>query len=521
MLHAYWIMNIGLMISFSLCVTLLRFTQQRLDQKEQLHLARFTLTNVLLAGLLIPFLLQFIPNNTTSVWQPLVHQMKSNALTHLTPTLITVADSSQFKRFSLDEIVVFTVIIAMTIGGMRYFRNLIYLYRLKQNSYCYHAIKHARIMLSDTISTPFCFGLGLKAFIVLPAELLLHPAHLKWSLRHELQHVRQNDVLWLHGLQWLKILCLLNPFIYLWIRLMNQLQEFACDEALVRRQPRFSTAYAECLLHSANQALKESATPCGALGFYQPEKKLLLRRVTMILTKSTPRKKKRGLAVTMGLSLLTACAFSYGMSEQSGVALSLSTLQNLAQAASTNTFPIQANQEVQAELNAWRTDGKAHAYMQQSLQRMKQYQSDITAALQERKMPTALLALPLMESGYQNLPETANPVRAAGVWQFIPETAVHYGLNVGLKHDDRLNMQRSTVAALNLLQDDYRIFNDWKLAVVAYEIGEQGTMRLIKSTGSRDPWVLARSAYAPRSLSKSLSMFEAGVILIQQPQVLG
>ena len=517
--NAYWVLNLGLLVSFVLTKVLLKLSKKWLDHAQRLQLARFTLINVLIASLMTPLFLQFIPHKP-AIWQPLTHTVRVSQWVNWVKPLAHLSVTQPGFSISINTLLLSLLLAGMSAALLRYAKNLYQLLQLTQKSYSLHAIYRVRIFISEVFTTPFCFGFGGYGLVVIPNALLTHADHFKWSLRHELQHLRQHDALWLHVLRWLQIACFFNPFIYLWQRLFSQLQEFACDEALVRRQPRFSTAYAECLLHCAHQALLESATPEGVLGFYKSEKSLLLRRINVILTKPLHRK-KGGLAVSIALSLLSACAFSYEVSEQTGAGLSASRLEKLAQDASTPAITILATPQVQAEFNTWRTNPKAHAYITASLERMKIYQNQITPALKARKMPEALLAVPLVESGYQALPEKSNPVRAAGIWQIIPETAVHYGLNVGSKYDERFDMKRATDAALNLLQDDYRIFNNWKLAVIAYEVGEQETMRLIRATGSRDPWVLARSAYAPKSLSKVLAMFEAGAMVIHDPQQLG
>jgi hypothetical protein len=83
-----------------------------------------------------------------------------------------------------------------------------------------------------------------------------------------------------------------------------------------------------------------------------------------------------------------------------------------------------------------------------------------------------------------------------------------------------MDTKLSTKAALDYLQQTHDQFGNWKLAFVAYEIGEKNTDRLIKETNSRDAWVLAHSPSAPESLKKSIAMFDAAMIIMHNPSLI-
>lgn len=134
------------------------------------------------------------------------------------------------------------------------------------------------------------------------------------------------------------------------------------------------------------------------------------------------------------------------------------------------------------------------------------------------------MALPLVESGYQSLSESVNPMKAAGVWQIIPSTAIRLGLTVNQDRDDRMSMPLATQAAIDYLKIAYAQFHDWKLAVMAYEYGEDATATMIAETGSRDPWTIATSPKLParykENLTKFLTMFDTAVMVIQKPSLI-
>jgi membrane-bound lytic murein transglycosylase D len=83
-------------------------------------------------------------------------------------------------------------------------------------------------------------------------------------------------------------------------------------------------------------------------------------------------------------------------------------------------------------------------------------------------IPDDFKYLPLVESG---LKEGTSPKGAAGLWQFMPGTARTYGLKVGKRLDERLNVRKSTVAACKYIKELYGEFNSWTLAAAAYNNG--------------------------------------------------
>lgn len=106
----------------------------------------------------------------------------------------------------------------------------------------------------------------------------------------------------------------------------------------------------------------------------------------------------------------------------------------------------------------------------------------------ERDLPDQLLAVALVESGFANIPARPADYPAAGVWQFIPATARSYGLVVDGSTDERLDLDKSTGAALDLLDDLHAEFGDWGLAFAAYNVGSPAVNRAIAAQGT-DDWI--------------------------------
>jgi membrane-bound lytic murein transglycosylase D len=77
---------------------------------------------------------------------------------------------------------------------------------------------------------------------------------------------------------------------------------------------------------------------------------------------------------------------------------------------------------------------------------MNHYQPGFLAEFKRYGLPVELLAIPLVESGYKNLP--ARRSAGAGLWMFITPTARHYGLEVSAARDERLDVMAETRAAM-------------------------------------------------------------------------
>ena len=93
------------------------------------------------------------------------------------------------------------------------------------------------------------------------------------------------------------------------------------------------------------------------------------------------------------------------------------------------------------------------------------YSAMIDTALMHRNMPLELKYLPLALSGMRR-----NYCQGdrCGVWQLPTLTALHYGLTIDDNQDERLNVEASTRAALDCLNELYQQYGDWWYSILAY-----------------------------------------------------
>jgi membrane-bound lytic murein transglycosylase D len=112
--------------------------------------------------------------------------------------------------------------------------------------------------------------------------------------------------------------------------------------------------------------------------------------------------------------------------------------------------------------------------MERVAERAEPYLHHIVEEIERRGLPMELALLPIVESAFQ--PFAYSPGRAAGIWQFIPSTGRHFGLEQTWWYDGRRDVIASTDAALTYLERLHAQFGDWELALAAYNAG-QGTVR--------------------------------------------
>lgn len=135
--------------------------------------------------------------------------------------------------------------------------------------------------------------------------------------------------------------------------------------------------------------------------------------------------------------------------------------------------------EVNTEL-VRRHEGKfaaGRAYFDRTINRSKPYMYHIATEVKKRNMPAEIALLPFIESAY--VTKAKSHVGASGLWQFMPATGRHYGLEKTALYDGRHDVYAATNAALNYLEYLHCMFGDWSLALAAYNWGEGNVGRAI------------------------------------------
>jgi membrane-bound lytic murein transglycosylase D len=119
-------------------------------------------------------------------------------------------------------------------------------------------------------------------------------------------------------------------------------------------------------------------------------------------------------------------------------------------------------------------------YLERVFGRAGLYLHHIVQEIERRGMPLELALLPVVESAFE--PYARSWATANGLWQFMPGTGERFGLKQDWWYDGRRDVLESTRAAMDYLQymhDEF--FNDWLLAVAAYNCGEFRVQREVNN----------------------------------------
>lgn len=444
---------------------------------------------------------------------PIVFSVKPQPKINYSFQAIPITETS----FSMLNFIMIFILAGFVITFIYYLIKLKNLYHIKKHSLQYRKFGRIHLIISDNTSL-FCFSLFFDHYLVIPQHYL-ERRDLKLGIRHELQHIRQGDTFWLHIFALLKIACYWNPIVYRFIYYCNELQEFACDEAIILKNKNSLLAYADCLLQAASSPIQNTGVVLAMNGSSSTS---IYRRLTMLFYYQ-PIKKTFLKNLVYGLSFLGLTTSAYAANSLMRP-LSASEVAKLITPSYSTTMHITATPEVINQLNRIRENPKSLENMRAALERMETYKPVIQEEINSRHVPNDLFAMPIVQSGFKPLPQSANPMQAAGIWQIIPSTAKTLGLNINPNKDDRLDTKLATKAALDYLQTLYKQFKDWKLAVVAYEMGEKKTDELIKQTGTKNAWEIAHRGDLPSkhktSLLHYLANFDATVIILHNPQLI-
>ncbi|HAN17858.1 MAG: hypothetical protein A2X13_05650 [Bacteroidetes bacterium GWC2_33_15] len=104
-------------------------------------------------------------------------------------------------------------------------------------------------------------------------------------------------------------------------------------------------------------------------------------------------------------------------------------------------------------------------------------------ALDKYNLPLELKYLAIVESALD--PRAISSTAAVGLWQFKINTSKMFDLEVNSYIDERCDPLKSTEAACSYLQYLYRIYNNWQLALAAYNGGPGVVRNAIERSGGK------------------------------------
>ena len=181
-------------------------------------------------------------------------------------------------------------------------------------------------------------------------------------------------------------------------------------------------------------------------------------------------------------------------------------------------YRVQLNEHVRFFLDRFQT-GYRRAVIESWLARSGRYLPMILDVFRQKGLPDELVFTAMIESGFN--PVAVSNAGAKGLWQFMAPTARLYGLRVDRWLDERLDPEKSTVAAARYLLDLYTVFGSWDLAQAAYNAGEVRVQQAIQGTGSRDFWRLHRSPHLREETKNFVPAIQAATLIGRQPERYG
>ncbi len=159
-------------------------------------------------------------------------------------------------------------------------------------------------------------------------------------------------------------------------------------------------------------------------------------------------------------------------------------------------LPLVMNEHVQRLVNYFTKSSRGKSTIRVSMSRGSAYRGMVQRILAEEGVPAELFYLAMAESGFRT--KARSHAAATGMWQFISSRGKQYGLKQDRYLDLRYEPETATRAAAKHLKDLHVEFQDWYLAMAAYNCGPNRVKSAIRRTGSRDYWTLLRRRALPR-----------------------
>jgi hypothetical protein len=149
------------------------------------------------------------------------------------------------------------------------------------------------------------------------------------------------------------------------------------------------------------------------------------------------------------------------------------------------------------------TNSYYHSSTIQIIKRAYRYFPYIDSVLKANNIPQDFKYLCVIESSLKN---ATSPAGAKGFWQFMRSTGREHGMEINSYVDERYNLEKSTEAACEYLQEAYDIFGSWTLAAASYNMGKSGLKRRMREQEVDNYYDLYLNSETARYVYRILAM---------------
>src|SRR5690554_6902889 len=167
--------------------------------------------------------------------------------------------------------------------------------------------------------------------------------------------------------------------------------------------------------------------------------------------------------------------------------------QRLSEMNEMSPFQLDCNPDVVSVIKFFTK--KRRGFTSVVLGRSKLYFDMYEEKLAKHDMPIELKYLSVIESGLR--PQVKSRAGALGLWQFMYRTGKYYGLNQNSYIDERMDPEMSTEAACLYLKKLHSMYDDWNMALAAYNAGPGNVNKAIRRSGGKMTYWEIRP-YLPR-----------------------
>jgi len=151
------------------------------------------------------------------------------------------------------------------------------------------------------------------------------------------------------------------------------------------------------------------------------------------------------------------------------------------------------------------------AFLRRAYAKKSKYFPIFEATLDRKDVPQELKYISIIESALN--PTARSRAGALGLWQFMPGTGRYLDMTINYRVDDRKSIINSTETAADYFKTLYNMFDDWLLAIAAYNAGPGNVRKAISAAGGvGDFWYIKK--YLPRETQNYVPRFIAAVYLM-------